>query len=66
MKKPTIAISLFFALAIAFTGCREENSAKEKMEEGIEKIEEGAEEAGDEIEDGVDEIEDEIDDHSRP
>lgn len=62
MRKLTLLFTLFLTVGIAFTGCREDKSAREKLEEGIEKIEEGAEEVGDKIEEGVEEVEDEIDD----
>ncbi|MDV7137406.1 hypothetical protein R3X28_00890 [Maribacter sp. TH_r10] len=52
-------VASFFTLSLStFVGCREDKSAKEKVEEGIEEvgdgIEEGAEEIGDEIDDATD------------
>ncbi len=63
MKKLTFLFALIFALSFAFTGCREDKTAGDRMDEGIENIEEGAEEIGDEIEEGAEELEDEIDDN---
>lgn len=66
MKKSVYVLSLLFTLLIAFSGCREDKTAGEKVKEGIEEvgegIEEGAEEVGDEIEDAADEVEDAVDD----
>lgn len=48
--------ALFFIVSLAtFTSCREDKSAKEKVEET-------AEEVGEDIEEGAEEVEDEIDD----
>lgn len=63
MKKLTFLLALFFALTFAFTGCREDKSAGDRIDEGIENVEEGAEEIGDEIEEGAEDLEDEIDDN---
>lgn len=62
MKKLAILISLMFGMAFIFTGCREDKSAAEKMEDGIEQIGEGAEEVGEDIEEGVEEMEEEVED----
>lgn len=62
MKKLTFLFALLFALSFAFTGCREDKTAGERIDEGIENVEEGAEEVGDEIEEGAEDLEDEIDD----
>tara|TARA_R110002012_G_scaffold263456_1_gene446268 strand:+ start:101038 stop:101223 length:186 start_codon:yes stop_codon:yes gene_type:complete len=49
---------LFFTVTLStFTSCREEKTAGEKIEEGVEDV-------GDGIEEGVEEIEDEIDDNT--
>ncbi|MBD1259060.1 hypothetical protein HZY62_00545 [Maribacter polysiphoniae] len=57
MKKlPIYLLFAFFTVSFAtLTSCREDKSAKEKVEEGVEDI-------GDGIEEGVEEVEDEIDD----
>lgn len=60
MKKSLLStlLFLFFTLSIStFTSCREDKTAGEKIEEGVEDI-------GDDIEEGVEEIEDEIDDNT--
>lgn len=54
MKKVIYAITMIFILAITFTGCREDKSAGEKIEDGVEEV-------GDGVEDAVDDVEDEID-----
>jgi hypothetical protein len=49
---------LFFTVTLStFTSCREEKTAGEKIEEGVEDV-------GDGIEEGVEEIGDEIDDNT--
>jgi len=58
MKKSFIyfVLTLFFTFTLtALNGCREDKSAGEKIEEGVENV-------GDGIEEGVEEIGDEIDD----
>ena len=55
MKKITYIFALLFITAITFTGCREEKSTGEKMEDGIEEV-------GEDIEEGVEEVEDEVED----
>ncbi|WP_047418365.1 hypothetical protein [Cellulophaga sp. Hel_I_12] len=60
MKKSFVftLLLLFFTITLStFTSCREEKTAGEKIEEGIEDV-------GDGIEEGVEEIEDEIDDNT--
>lgn len=65
MKKVIYLITLLFALTSSFTvmSCREDKTAGEHIEEGIDDIEEGAEEVGDEIEEGAEEMEDAVDDN---
>jgi predicted small secreted protein len=53
MKKILLALALLFSLSTVFTGCREEKSTGDK-------IEEAAEEVGDAVEDAADEVEDEL------
>ncbi|TQO37656.1 hypothetical protein GQ41_2278 [Arenibacter algicola] len=58
MKKSIIyfLFALLFTVPLAtFSSCREEKTAGEKIEDGIEQV-------GDDIEEGVEEIGDEIDD----
>lgn len=58
MKKSIIyaLFALLFTISLAtFTSCREEKTAGEKIEEGVEEV-------GDDIEEGVEEVGDEIDD----
>ncbi len=64
MIKYTYIVLLFFALSNTFTGCRDDKSAKEKMEDGIEEVKEGAEDVGDDVKEGAEEVKDEIDDHT--
>lgn len=54
MKKRLLAIISVFMLVFALS-CREDKSAGEKVEDGMEEV-------GDDIEEGVDEVGDEIDD----
>ncbi|XLS30568.1 hypothetical protein ACJD0Z_07015 [Flavobacteriaceae bacterium M23B6Z8] len=54
MKKIIYIITMLCILAITFTGCREDKSAGEKIEDGVEEV-------GDGVEDAVDEVEDEVD-----
>lgn len=65
MKKFIYLITLLFALSSSLTviSCREDKTAGERMEEGVEDVEEGAEEVGDEIEEGAEEVEDAVDDN---
>tara|TARA_R110002051_G_C8665793_1_gene489677 strand:- start:751 stop:933 length:183 start_codon:yes stop_codon:yes gene_type:complete len=58
MKKSIFLLMLLLVTSISLTSCREEKTAGEKVEDGIEEvgdgIEEGAEEVGDEIDDATD------------
>lgn len=58
MKVTKFAFTMILLGSLTFAGCREEKTAGEKIEDGIEEagdgIEEGVEEAGDEMEDAVD------------
>ncbi|MCM4166994.1 hypothetical protein KCTC52924_01849 [Arenibacter antarcticus] len=63
MKKSIIyfLFALLFSVSLStFTGCREDKTAGEKIEEGIDDvgdgIEEGVEEIGDEIDDATDDL----------
>lgn len=62
MKKYIYLFIMIFTLSGSFMSCREDKSAEDRMEEGMEDIQEGAEEVGDDIEEGAEEVEDEIDD----
>jgi len=64
MIKYIYTVLLIVALSNTFTGCREDKSAKEKMEEGLEHVKKGAEKVGDKVEEGAEEVKDEIDDHT--
>jgi predicted small secreted protein len=55
MKKIILTLALLFTISTVFTGCREEKSTGDKIEEAVEEV-------GDEVEDTADEVEDEIDD----
>ncbi|HDZ05450.1 hypothetical protein LCGC14_0070980 [marine sediment metagenome] len=55
MKKSLLMIVFAFMTISVATSCREEKTAGEKMEEGIDDI-------GDGIEDGADEVEDAVED----
>jgi hypothetical protein len=60
MKKSLLftLLLLFFTISLStFTSCREDKTAGEKIEEGIEDV-------GDDIEEGVEEVGDEIDDNT--
>lgn len=70
MKKSVYYFMTLFALVFslsALTSCREEKSAGEKIEEGVEDVGDGIEDAaddvGDGIEDAADDVEDAIDDN---
>jgi len=58
--------ALIFSLSV-FNSCREEKSAGEKIEEGVEEVGDGIEDAaddvGDGIEDAADDVEDAVDDN---
>ncbi|MCF7560729.1 hypothetical protein L3X39_08770 [Sabulilitoribacter multivorans] len=54
MKKIILALTLLFTLSIASTSCRDEKSAGEKIEDGVEEVGEGLEDAADDIEDEID------------
>ncbi|WP_298342706.1 hypothetical protein [uncultured Algibacter sp.] len=53
MKKIILALALLFTISTVFTGCREEKSTGEKIEESVEEV-------GDAVEDAADEVEDEL------
>ena len=55
MKLLKRSLILFAFAAFVLSGCREQKSTGEKIEDGIEEV-------GDDIEEGVEEVEDEIDD----
>ncbi len=55
MKKSILMLMFLLVTALSFTSCREDKSAGEKIEDGIEEV-------GDGIEEGAEEVEDEIDD----
>ena len=57
MKKSLLMLLFAFMTVGIATSCREEKSAGEKMEEGIEDV-------GDGIEDGAEEVEDAVEDAS--
>jgi hypothetical protein len=61
MKKFIYLFAILFTLSGSLMSCREDKSAEDRMEEGMENIEEGAEEVGEDIEEGAEEIEEEID-----
>lgn len=58
MRKSMVMFMLTLATICLVAACREDKTAGEKVEDGIEEvgegIEDGAEEVGDEIEDAVD------------
>lgn len=58
MKKVSayLILSLFFVFSLStFTGCREDKSTKEKIEDSVEEV-------GEEVEEVAEEVEDEVDD----
>ncbi|MET7030425.1 hypothetical protein [Sediminicola luteus] len=55
MKKSILMLMFLLVTSLSFTSCREDKSAGEKIEDGIEEV-------GDGIEEGAEEVEDEIDD----
>lgn len=70
MKKSVYLFLMLFALSFSvgtLNSCREDKSAGEKMEEGMDDAEDSMEETGDEIEDAAedagDEMEDAVDDN---
>ncbi|NNC50642.1 MAG: hypothetical protein HKO01_08925 [Flaviramulus sp.] len=54
MKKIIFALILIFTISTVFTGCRDEKSTGEKIEESVENV-------GDEMEDAAEEVEDAVD-----
>ena len=58
MKKIFITLVLLFSLSVVFTGCREQKSTGDKIEEAVEDtgdaIEDAADDVGDKIEDATD------------
>ncbi|ALJ05137.1 hypothetical protein APS56_08365 [Pseudalgibacter alginicilyticus] len=65
MKKLSYLFVLLFAIGTIFTGCREEKTAGEKIEDGIENVGDGIEDAADDtgnaIENAADDVEDAVD-----
>jgi hypothetical protein len=58
-----LIMSLFFVFSLStFTGCREDKSTKEKIEDSAEEVGEEVEEVGEEVEEVAEEVEDEVDD----
>ena len=55
MKKLVYAFLLLFTMSIVFTGCREEKSTGEKIEDAVD-------DAGDAVKDAADDVGDAIDD----
>ncbi|MDD7885429.1 hypothetical protein [Flavivirga sp. 57AJ16] len=53
MKKLAYTFVLLFAASIIFTGCRENKSTGEKVEDAVE-------ETADDVEDAVEDVEDEL------
>jgi hypothetical protein len=53
MKKLAYIAILLFSLGTIFTSCRDQKTAGEKMEDGIEDVGDGIEDAADDVEDAV-------------
>lgn len=64
MKKLAYIFVLLFSVATIFTSCRDQKTAGEKIEDGIEEVGDGIEDAaddtGDAIEDAADDVEDAV------
>tara|TARA_R110002049_G_scaffold309311_1_gene521162 strand:- start:19119 stop:19316 length:198 start_codon:yes stop_codon:yes gene_type:complete len=62
MKKLAYIAIVLFSLGTIFTSCRDQKTAGEKMEDGVEEVGDGIEDAaddtGDAIEDAADDVED--------
>ena len=51
MKNIILALALLFTISTVFTGCREEKSTGDKIEEVVDDVGDGLEDAADEVED---------------
>ncbi|WP_452220820.1 hypothetical protein [Lacinutrix salivirga] len=54
MKKLAYTFILLFSLSIVLTGCRDEKSTGEKVEDAVEDVADDVEDAADDVEDAVD------------
>ncbi|MDO6759456.1 hypothetical protein Q4566_04525 [Tamlana sp. 2_MG-2023] len=61
MKKTILALALLFTVSTVFTGCRDEKSTGEKIEEAAEDTGDAIEDAADDVGDAVDDAVDEVD-----
>tara|TARA_R110002096_G_scaffold431563_1_gene646967 strand:- start:9218 stop:9415 length:198 start_codon:yes stop_codon:yes gene_type:complete len=62
MKKLAYIFILLFSLGTIFTSCRDQKTAGEKIEDGIEEVGDGIEDAVDDAGDAIEDAADEIDD----
>ncbi|WP_194768425.1 hypothetical protein [Tamlana sp. I1] len=65
MKKLAYIFIVILSVGTLFTGCRDQKTAGEKIEDGVEEVGDGIEDAaddvGDAIEDAADDVEDAVD-----
>lgn len=54
MKKLAYTFILLFSLSVVLTGCRDEKSTGDKVEDAVEDVADEAEDVADDIEDAVD------------
>lgn len=64
MKRFTYVFILLFSLGTIFTGCRDQKTTGDKVEDGIDNVGDGikdaADDAGDAIKDAADDVEDAV------
>lgn len=62
MKKLILMLAVLFSLSIVLTGCRDEKTAGDKIENTVDDIGDGIEDAADDVGDAVDDAADEVED----
>ncbi|MCX7548425.1 hypothetical protein OS188_10730 [Xanthomarina sp. F1114] len=62
MRKVILMFAVLFTLSIALTGCRDEKTAGDKIENTADDIGDGIEDAADDVGDAVDDAADEVED----
>ncbi|WP_142786073.1 hypothetical protein [Changchengzhania lutea] len=60
MKKIIVTFVFLFTLSTVFTGCRDEKTPDEKIEEAMEDMGEDLEDASDDVKDAAEDLQDEI------
>ncbi|MBU2951117.1 hypothetical protein KO493_10460 [Tamlana agarivorans] len=61
MRKILLALVLLFTVSTIFTGCRDEKSTGDKIEEAVEDTGDAIEDTADDVGDVVDDVVDEVD-----